>query len=345
MRVLLIKTSSLGDVLHALPAVTDACHHIPNLELDWVVETPFAEIPGWHPAVQRVIPVATRHWRQHPHTFFTGGATSFWRDLRQQHYDLIIDAQGLMRSAIIASCARGRRCGYSRSSAREPLASLSYHHRVGVNSSDHAIPRLRQLVAGCLGYSLPTSVPSAGLAGVNFDTSHIEEYLDQPYLVFLHGTSWQTKHWPQTYWQSLITLATESGYRVLLPWGSAAEQQRATQLSASIAQATVLPHLNLSQLAAIIQHAQGIVATDSGLGHLAAALNRPCVSVYGPTNASRTGTMGKHQVQIQSQRHCAPCLKSHCQYPDPELVDPPCFNDISADSVWGKLSQLLTTLS
>lgn len=345
MRVLLIKTSSLGDVLHALPAVSDASQQLAGLELDWVVETPFAAIPGWHPAVDRIIPIATRHWRKQPLAFIGGGARSFWRNLRQQHYDLVIDGQGLMRSAVIAGCARGQRCGYSRNSARESLAALGYQHRIETSVTDHAILKLRKLFAQCLGYSLPASAPDSGLRDAKFNCVGIERHLDQPYLVFLHGSSWSNKLWPRHYWQSLITIATDSGYRVLLPSGNPAEQKRATELATSSAQAIALPPLKLDQLAAVIQRARGLVATDSGLGHLAAALARPCVSVYGPTDSTRTGTLGNQQIQIQSQRHCSPCLQRRCQFPEATLAKPPCFNDISADTVWGKLSHLLTASS
>ncbi|GAF69677.1 unnamed protein product, partial [marine sediment metagenome] len=152
MKILVVKTSSLGDVIHALPALTDAAHAIPNISFDWVVEKSFSEIPSWHLQVNKVIPVSWRKWRKNMRESWKSGEIQhFYHDLRDSHYDKIIDAQGLMKSAIMACMAKGIKCGLDYKSAREPLASLFYQHRHKVDYQQHAVTRSRQLFAKALG--------------------------------------------------------------------------------------------------------------------------------------------------------------------------------------------------
>ncbi|HIQ53746.1 MAG TPA: lipopolysaccharide heptosyltransferase I, partial [Pseudomonas pachastrellae] len=146
MRVLLIKTSSLGDVIHTLPALTDAARAIPGIRFDWVVEEGFAEIPSWHPAVDAVIPVAIRRWRKKPlQAVRSGEWGNFKRRLRETQYDLVIDAQGLLKSAWLTRYARAEVVGLDKSSAREPLAARFYQRRLAVAWGQHAVERTRQL--------------------------------------------------------------------------------------------------------------------------------------------------------------------------------------------------------
>ena len=160
MRVLLVKMSSLGDVVHALPAVTDAAAH--GIEFDWVVEEAFATIPAWHPAVRNVLPIAWRRWRSRLLTE-RGQLGAFIRDLRNRRYDLILDAQGLIKSAVVTKLARApARAGFSFTSAREPAAAFACDRRVIVPQGGHAVDRLRTLFAATFGYADPVSadVPS-----------------------------------------------------------------------------------------------------------------------------------------------------------------------------------------
>mgnify|MGYP003604329080 FL=1 len=164
MRVLLIKTSSLGDVIHTLPALTDAARAIPGIQFDWVVEEGFAEIPTWHPAVAQVIPVALRRWRKNLlQTWKSGEWAAFKQRLREGRYDLVIDAQGLLHSALLTRYVDAPVAGLDRASAREPLASRCYDRPCAVAWGQHAVERVRQLFAQALGYSLPQSVGDYGL--------------------------------------------------------------------------------------------------------------------------------------------------------------------------------------
>jgi heptosyltransferase-1 len=336
VRVLIIKTSSLGDVLHTLPAVTDAAQQNPAIRFDWVVEEAFAEVPAWHASVDEVIPVAIRRWKHHPLRALRGGEPqAMLRQLRSRHYELVLDAQGLIKSALISRLAYGPRAGLDRGSAREPLAARAYDHRFAIARNQHAVQRVRQLFAVALDYPVPDSPPDYGIRQRFFCS------VRQPYLVFLHGTTWPTKHWPVSYWVRLAAMAAAAGWQVRVPWGNAVEQQRAQQIAAAAADIEVLPRMLLGELAAVIATAGAVVGVDTGLVHLAAALGTPCITLYGSTDPGLIGTLGESQLQLRANFPCAPCQQRICNYPDEAVVFPACYSTLEPDRVWTALGQLL----
>ena len=327
MRVLLIKTSSLGDVVHTLPALTDAARAIPGIQFDWVVEEGFAEIPAWHPAVAQVIPVAIRRWRKHLwQTFKSGEWQRFKQRLGDTQYDLVIDAQGLLKSAWLTRYVNAPVAGLDRDSAREPLASRFYDRAYAVPREQHALERTRQLFAHALGYTLPTGMGDYGL-----NRALLADSAPPPYLVFLHGTTWASKHWPEACWRELAEQMSAQGWAVRLPWGNDSEKARAERIAAGIEHAAVLPKLNLAGVAKVIAGASACVAVDTGLGHLAAALDVPSISLYGPTLPGRVGAYGRSQIHL-----CA-------TGPNAGLGDrhKPCFNGLDAQRVASELQALL----
>ncbi|MCU7807948.1 MAG: lipopolysaccharide heptosyltransferase I [Candidatus Thiodiazotropha sp. (ex Semelilucina semeliformis)] len=325
MRVLVIKTSSLGDVIHTLPALTDAMAAIPGIRFDWVVEEAFAEIPAWHPAVDRVIPVALRRWRKSPWEAWRSSEWKTFRQaLKQSVYDVVIDAQGLLKSALITTMSRGPSFGLDRQSAREPLASLAYRHPMKVAKGGHAIDRVRQLFAQVLGYDVTLSTVDYGI-----DLKRLNpERPETPYLVFLHGTTWQSKHYPEKHWRELAHVAVSEGYRVLLPWGNDEERLRGQRISQDASAIALLPRMGISQLAGIIAGADGVVAVDTGLAHLASALTVPVVVLVGPTDPVLTGVVGKGQKNISTEYKCMPCLKRVCDHRLASNGDPVCFETL-----------------
>jgi heptosyltransferase-1 len=348
LRVLLIKTSSLGDVIHTLPALTDAAKAIPGIQFDWVVEEGFAEIPTWHPAVSGVIPVAIRRWRKNLwQTFKNGQWRQFKQRLRTTRYDLVIDAQGLLKSALLTRYVKAPIAGLDKDSAREPLAARFYQHAYPVARGQHAVERLRQLFAQAMGYEVPV-----GLGDYGLDRSRLlSSESSAPFVLFLHGTTWDTKHWPELYWRQLAERMIGQGLEVHLPWGNPAEKARAERIAEGLDKAVVLPKLNLAGVANVLASAQGCVAVDTGLGHLAAALDVPTLSLFGPTNPGLTGAYGKSQVHLAGDYPaCAPCLQKKCTYrPTPEdqrQVDterewPMCFTRLNPERVAGQLGSLL----
>ncbi len=348
MRVLLIKTSSLGDVIHTLPALTDAMGALPGLQFDWVVEEGFAEIPTWHPAVANVIPVAIRRWRKNLwQTLKNGEWRQFKQRLRDTRYDLVIDAQGLLKSAWLTRYVKAPIAGLDKNSAREPMAARFYDRPFAVARGQHAVERLRQLFGQALGYQVP-----AGLGDYGLDRSRLLTATnDAPFVLFLHGTTWDTKHWPELYWRQLAERMIGQGLEVRLPWGNPAEKARAERIADGLDNAVVLPKLNLAGVARVLASAQGCVAVDTGLGHLAAALDVPTLSLFGPTNPGLTGAYGRSQVHLAAEYPaCAPCLQKKCTYrPTPEdqrQVDterewPMCFTRLNPERVANQLGALL----
>lgn len=326
-RVLIIKMSSLGDVVHTLPALTDARKSDPNISFDWVVEGSFAEIPRMHPAVNQIFHGNIRRWRKSWwQAYRSGEITEFRKQLKATKYDLIIDAQGLLKSALVAVQAKGERWGYNSRSAREGKSSWFYNHKADVSRKLHAVTRTRQLFAAAFGYDVPEGLDY----GIQFP---YQAPADQPYLVFLHGTTWATKHWPEEYWHALGHIAQQNGFLVKLPWGSDAERERAERIAASCG-GEVLPKSSLTQLAQIMSGASGIFAQDSGLTHLAAALAIPTVSLYGPTNPDLSSPLGSTQTVLQVDFPCAPCMLKKCSYQGAHPVEPPCFQTLSPEVVW-----------
>lgn len=327
MRVLLIKTSSLGDVVHTLPALTDAQRAIPGIQFDWVVEEGFAEIPAWHPAVAQVIPVAIRRWRKNLlQTLRTGEWRRFKERLRETRYDLVIDAQGLLKSAWLTRYVKAPVAGLDRDSAREPMASRFYDRRYTVPRDQHALERVRQLFAQALGYALPQAIGDYGL-----DRAQLAAPGEEPYLLFLHGTTWPSKHWPEAYWRELAERMSAFGWAIRLPWGNAEEKARAERIADGIAGASVLPRLNLGGVAKVIAGARACVAVDTGLGHLAAALDVPSISLYGPTLPGRVGAYGRSQVHLCATGPNAGKGNRHI----------PCFDDLLPERVASELKALL----
>lgn len=338
MRVLIVKTSSLGDVIHTLPAVTDAVRARPELRFDWVVEEGLAEIPAWHPAVDDVIPVALRRWRRHPlRTWRSGEWRSFVRKLETHQYGAVIDAQGLIKSAWLTRYARGPVYGLDRYSAREPLSARFYDRTIAVPRAQHAVSRVRQLFSEALDYPLPVGSASYGLEREGF----VNSVESKAYIVALHGTAWGTKLWPESYWLELIRLANAAGLDVLLPWGSDEERDRAERLADHSRGAQVLRRMSLADMAGVLAGARGVVAVDTGLAHLAAALAVPAVAIYGATQPGLTGTLGANQKQLQSTLECAPCLRRRCHYRGSTGVKPACYASVPPDKVWATLGTLL----
>jgi len=350
LRVLIVKVSSLGDIIHTLPAVTDASRANRNLVFDWVVEEAFTEIPAWHPAVENIIPVAIRRWRRHwVKSYLKGEITEFKQQLQKIHYDLVIDAQGLIKSGIVSRMSKGITVGLSNRTIREPLATLFYNKVYSVPWTEHAVERVRELFSRALHYKYDPEEVDYGIDNQRIGLPNGTPRERQ--LVFLHGTTWKTKNWPENYWRELADIATSSGYRVLLPWGDELEKQRAQLIASGNQDVEILPRQSLTGLAQHIVRSAGVIAVDTGLGHMAAALSVPTLSLYGATDPKLSGTYGKDQFHLKSNLNCAPCVKRDCTYTGPGITDqyqgnpflvfPPCFSTLRPETVWHNFCQLI----
>lgn len=338
MRILLIKTSSMGDLIHTLPALTDLSHAVKDVTVDWVVEDAFAEIPHWHPLVEEVIPVALRRWRK---GLLASVTRSEWQALRRRlskhHYDLILDAQGLVKSAFLSFFAKGVRAGLDFRSARESFASLAYQRKYRVNFYQHAIVRMRQLFSQAFEYPLPASPPEFNLNRQQFQQRSAKE----PYVVFLHGTTWDSKQWPESYWRTLANFAKAAGIRVKIGGGSEEEVNRAQRIAGQNTAVDVVPYLNIVQMAHLLAGSKAVIAVDTGFGHLAAALNVPTISLYGSTNPKYTGALGQYSIHLTADFPCSPCLQRTCTYKNQSTVTPACYETIAPTDVWKQVITLI----
>jgi heptosyltransferase-1 len=336
MRVLLIKTSSMGDLVHTLPALTDAMHAIPGIQFDWVVEQSFADIPLRHPAVRRVIPIALRRWRKDLFASKTRHEIlALRKQLKSESYDLILDAQGLVKSAWLCLLAKGPRAGLDWASARESLASLFYQQKHTVNFYQHAVLRMRSLFAKALGYEM------VGEPDFSITSLRTEAATEHPYLVFLHGTTWHSKLWPETYWMSLAHLAAKAGYRIKISGGNDEEVARAERIGQACEAVDVRPRLTIAEMTSLLANAQAAVSVDTGFGHLAAALDIPTVSIYGSTNSDYTGAIGKQSIQLAAVFPCSPCLSRECTYKQSSEVTPACYQTIPPEMVWTNILKMI----
>lgn len=289
-RILLVKTTSLGDVIHCLPAVSDIARAYPDARIDWVVEETYVDVVALHPAVSRVLPVAMRRWRRSLAARATRGEiAAFRKSLDAEGYDRVIDAQGLAKSALLARMARGERHGLDRSSAREWIASFGYSRRHAVPWSLDAVARNRKLVGDALGY-VPHGAPDYGIAAVPADFDWLPR---APYCVCLTATSDAAKLWPESHWHALLACLSDAGMGIVLPTGMEAEYKRAQRIAAGAgAEAVLAPPLTLAQMARVLAGAALAIGVDTGLTHFAAALARPTVGIYCSTSPARTGVIG-----------------------------------------------------
>lgn len=321
MRILLVKTSSLGDVIHNLPVVSDLLRHFPDATIDWCVEENFTDIPRLHPGVAEVVPVAIRRWRQALYTPAT------WREiadarrrLRATRYDAVLDTQGLIKSALVTFCTEGCSYGYAAEVARETLASYFYDKTFVIPPNAHAVDRNRWLAAAAFGY--PVGEPldygivtprvaqpwRAGPGGTPADA---------PYAVLLTATSRDDKLWAEERWVAVARHLAARGIGTVLPSGSVRERQRAERIASAINQAgacdpagvpvaIVAPPLSLRELAALLGGARLAIGVDTGLVHLATALDVPTIALYVSTDPALTGVLGTRRFRNLGGRGRSP---------------------------------------
>ncbi|WP_366515126.1 lipopolysaccharide heptosyltransferase I [Paludibacterium sp.] len=286
MKVLIVRTSSMGDLIHTWPAITELVKHYPNLNLSWLAEENFADIATLHPAVNTVIPLAWRRWRQHilsPGTWHE--IRQMKQQLRAEHWDVVIDSQGLLKSAIPARMAGGPIAGFDWRSSREPLASLLYSKTYRVERRQSAVARNRQLFAQAFGYSVDGEAKFGITPGERADWLPADGYV-----MLLHATSRASKEWPESHWIDLARrLYADHGLTAVFPWGNEKERQRAMRLAGALSHAMVAPRMTLIEAASALGHAKAVVGVDTGLSHLANALDVPQVAIYTDTDPQLTG--------------------------------------------------------
>lgn len=339
MKLLLVRLSSLGDVLHTFPALSDLHRQRPEVAVHWLVEPAFAEVAAWHPGVRQVIPFGLRRlrgdWGQ-----LGGALLALRRQLREAGFDAVLDAQGLYKSALLARLAAAPVLGLQRQSAREGGATLLYHRRHAVPWNQPAIQRNRQLFAQALGYALDDLPIDYGLAPMRMRLRETplgapwRDLAAEPFILGFHGTTWANKEWTQSHWRSMAQILAGHGYRLLLPAGNAAERRRGAALAAQAGNVHALPPTTLAELAALMVRARAFIGVDTGLSYLAAALGLPGITLYGPTASEQVAAIGTPQISLQSPLACSPCRRSRCPLPLTAEGDVPCQAALQPAALW-----------
>lgn len=322
-RVLIVKTSSMGDVVHALPVIDDLRRHHPGAVVDWLVEPSFAPIVELHPGVRRVLRVGWRKWRRQLGRAGTWDAiAALRRDLRAERYDAVLDLQGLLKSAMWGALARGPLLGYDRASAREPLATLLYRRTAAVPRALHAVERNRRLAAALLGYAAPQTPPRFGLRAPDASW-HVAE----PFAVLIPNASRPEKLWPEDRWIAVGRRIAREGWTPIALWGSESERQVAERIAAGCA-GMVPPFLSVGEMAAVLARARAVVGLDTGFSHLAAAYGRPTVGIYCDHEPGLAGITGAGPVASIGGKGQVPALDAVLALVDAQLAarapeDPP----------------------
>lgn len=303
-KILIVRTSSLGDLVHMLPAMSDIIRHVPGAQIDWIVEDSFIEIPAWHHGVHEVIPVAHRRWRKHWWSAQTRVArAALKKTLGSRHYDIVLDMQGLMKSVWLVRQTHGQRHGLDRRSAREPLASFFYDVRHTVKFWQPAVTRQRELASLAFNYTY-SGAPDFGLGRIT-DGVSVEDYA-----VIMPSASRDDKLWPAHDWQTVFRHLEGRGLRLKLLSGNASETARAESLVAGNANAQVLPRMCLTDVAHVLAGASIMVGLDSGLTHLSAGLGRPTIGIYSASTPVRTPLEGGSYTASLGERGNAPSAQT-----------------------------------
>ena len=285
--VLLIKTTSLGDVLHNLPVVCDIRQQKPSLAIDWCAEEPFCALLKLNPNIRRTIPVAIRKWRK---AIFK---RSTWREfkdfkktLQSEHYEQIIDSQGLLKSALIAKMAQGKRCGFEESVIKERFAARFYDEHFLIERQQNAVMRNRQLAAAVLNYTID-SPPEYGLNPPKMDFPFLPK---KPFTVALSATSRADKMWAKNKW--IVLTRNFADFVFVFTAGSESERENVQKIVDHAKNAILAPPLKLDEIAALIAQAQAVIGVDTGLTHLGVALKIPTIALFLASDPALTGVLG-----------------------------------------------------
>jgi heptosyltransferase-1 len=300
LKILLVRVSSMGDVLHNMPVVNDLLRHAPDAQIDWVVEEAYAHLVALHPGVRKIIPFALRRWRKSLLSRATRREMAqFYTDLRAEQYDIVLDTQGLLKTGIIMGLAKlaphGKKVGLANGtegSGYEAASRIFHTDSLPVDIHTHAVLRGRLVAAHACGYSVNTPA-SFGLRVLDRQPSWLP---DTPFATFFHGTAGASKKWPRANWSQIARSLAEKNLAILLPWGSEQEKIEAEQMAASMPNAKVLPKLSMQDAIILAQRATLAIGVDTGLTHIAAAYETPTIEIY--CDSPRWKTEGNWSAKI-----------------------------------------------
>ena len=287
----------MGDLMHALPALTEAKEHITDISFDWVVDKNFASVPSWHPLVDKTIVTDHRNWRRQ--LFSKKSRESLQQVLSEingTQYDLVVDMQNNLKSALVSFLSKHRVTGMDAKSVREYPAHLAYSTKINVDKDLHAIERQKKLLAEALDYSYSMKNVDYGALLETFIEPNIN--LPNKYVVLVQNASWITKQWSIAKWQKLVKYFEGKNIKMILPSGNLNELERAKEIASISTNAQAIDLMPLNEIAYIIKNANFCICSDTGLAHLSALSGTPSITLYGPTETALIGTYGKNQIHI-----------------------------------------------
>ena len=291
----------MGDLMHALPALTEANSHIEGISFDWVVDKNFASVPSWNPLVNKIIKTDHRNWKKH---LFSKNSRMSLKEVISQinegNYDLVVDMQNNLKSAFISYLCKHDVVGMDSKSSREYPAHLAYSKKINVDKKLHAIERQKKLLGEALGYDYKEDNVDYGVSFNNFIKPSIK--LPDEYCVLVQNASWVTKQWSIENWQNLIRYLEDKGLNMLLPSGNLNELERAKEICSVSEKAQAIDLISLNEIAYIIKNANFCICSDTGLAHLSALTGTPSITLYGPTKTSLIGTTGINQNHLVGNR-------------------------------------------
>ena len=336
MKILVVKMTSLGDCVHALPAIDDLKHAYPECHIDWAIEAQFQDVARLSQHIDTIIPIYRKRWRKrrlHWQTYRE--KRTLKQRIRLANYDAVIDVQGLHKSARVSRYSHGVKWGYAKHVIKDKRAYKAYDKTIPVTVPQHAIERIRDAFAYAFNYQQPNEL-NYGL----IESLVTPSALTRPKaIVLLHSTTWVSKHWHDSAWIKLAQLLEASGFHCVIPWVDDTDKQRAQRIKAATKQTIILDNMPLFELAHVMRTCQGAVGVDTGLTHVAAGLGLPTVTIFGASDSLLTGAMGSQVINLQSTLNCSPCLSKQCQQLN-KVNLPACYDRITPEMVIAQLQTI-----
>jgi len=344
MKILIVKVSALGDIVHALPVLAHLHAVQPGIFIDWLVESSFAPLLEDHPLLRKIIHLDTRGWRRQGSLAAIRGSWRVGRQLRKENYDVVLDLQGNSKTGLFTWLSGApKRFGFDRHQAREWLNTLSTNCKVPIPLECHHISSRYLQIAR---YAFPgeTNVPLCGPLSVQARAAQaVAAMLDEyrlsrgEFIVAHYGTTWETKLWPLDHWVELTrSLVLKQGYQLVLTWGNDVEKHAAEHIAeACQGRAVIWPRGTLQELVALLAAARLVIGADTGPVHIAAAVGTPTVSIFRVTDSQRNGPPGDGHMRIQAAMDCSPCLRKSCD------LDRECGQSVTVNSVNNAVEMLI----
>ena len=325
MKILIIKTSSMGDVTHNLPAIYDIKKKIKNIKLDWIVEKDFEKVIKFTDNINNLITINTRNKKisKIKHIKKT------YNKINKKKYNLVIDSQGLIKSAIITILSNKKKSiGLGWKSAKEPLSTIIYKKNITINNNNHAVTKIRLFFAKILKYKI--NIKNINF-GINKQKIEKKKNKIKKYIIFLYHTTWETKHWPKKHLIILKNILKKNKLKIKEIYHS----KKILELNKN------KKKTNINKTIQHIYNSKCIITVDTGFGHIASAIGIPTISIYGPTSPQKSGMIGKNQINIMTKNlYCSPCFKKKCLIKKKNTIQP-CFKEITPLKIWENLLTII----